>query len=92
MLARICDECGKVMNAKEEVVRLYAGAIDHKTGQPGKMNPVSEKDYCEECVSGIMAAIRGEKKTSASKTKSKTASRKEPASKSTGVESKQKSV
>lgn len=92
MLARICDECGKVIDAKKEVIRLYAGAIDYKTGQPGKMNPVSGKDYCEECISGIIAAIRGEKKAPASKTKPKTAPKKETASKSTGMESKQKSV
>lgn len=92
MLARICDECGKQIKPSEEVIRLYAAAVDYKTSQPGTMKPVSERDYCEACASGLIAAIRGEKKVQPSKAKAKSTAKKEPASKSNGMESKQKSV
>lgn len=91
MLARICDECGKQIKPSEETIRLYAAAIDHKTEKPGTMKPISERDYCEECASGLMAAIRGEKKSPTRKAKAKSTVKKEPAS-STGMESKQKGV
>lgn len=92
MLARICDECGKQIRLGEDVIRLYMAAIDPKTEKPGTIKPVSERDYCESCASGLIAMIRGEKMLSQNKVKAKSTAKKESASKSCGMESGQKSV